>query len=54
MNRASHRTQQPESGRSHPTSGNVSNVDPTSIFENIKQSALPKELTFGVYFSYHR
>lgn len=54
MNRTSQRSQQPDNCRSRPTSSNVINIDPTSIVENARRSALPKELTFGVYFSYHR
>lgn len=54
MNRTSQRSRQPDDSRSHPTSANVVNIDPTSIVENLKQSVLPRDLTFGVYFSYHR
>lgn len=54
MSRTSQRSRQPDNSRSHPTSTNVITSDPTSLVENVKQSVLPKELTFGVYFSYHR
>jgi hypothetical protein len=54
MNQTSNRPQRTDDSRSRPTSTNVINIDPTSIVENAKRSALPKELTFGVYFSYQR
>ncbi|WP_176314881.1 hypothetical protein [Burkholderia vietnamiensis] len=40
--------------RSNPTSVNLAALDTASVIENIKQTALPKEVTFGLYFSYQR
>ncbi|CAG9270597.1 conserved hypothetical protein [Burkholderia cepacia] len=53
MIRSSNQKQSPAS-HSHPTSANLAAIDTASVIENIKQTALPKEVTFGLYFSYQR
>ncbi|SKC66148.1 hypothetical protein SAMN05445504_0503 [Burkholderia sp. CF099] len=53
MTRSSSSKHSPAS-HSHPTSANLATLDTASVIENIKQTALPKEVTFGLYFSYQR
>lgn len=42
------------SSHSKPDSTRLVPLDATSVIENIKQTALPKEVSFGLYFSYQR
>ncbi|WP_322003602.1 hypothetical protein [Paraburkholderia tropica] len=53
MTRSSSSKHSPAS-HSHPTSANLAALGASSVIENIKQTALPKEVTFGLYFSYQR
>lgn len=39
---------------SKPISSSLATFGTSSVIENIKQTALPKEVTFGLYFSYQR
>ncbi|MDN7818139.1 hypothetical protein [Burkholderia vietnamiensis] len=39
---------------SKPDSSSLATLGASSVIENIKQTALPKEVSFGLYFSYKR
>lgn len=54
MSRSSHATRHAHPQHTNPISSNLAALDPASVVENIKQTALPKELTFGLYFTYQR
>jgi hypothetical protein len=54
MIRTSSRPQRTNRGRSRPASRNLISIDPGWAIQNAKRYVLPKELSFGVFFSYHR
>ncbi|MCA8067414.1 hypothetical protein [Burkholderia sp. AU38729] len=54
MNRSSSTKHYTPSHSPKPSSSSLASLGTSSVIENIKQTALPKEVSFGVYFSYKR
>ncbi|RQY48969.1 hypothetical protein DF112_24720 [Burkholderia stagnalis] len=54
MTRSSSTKHHAPSHSSKPSSSSLASLGASSVIENIKQTALPKEVSFGVYFSYKR
>ena len=54
MTRSSSTKHHAPSHSSKPDSTSLATFGTSSVIENIKQTALPKEVTFGLYFSYQR
>lgn len=54
MNRNSSPKHQLDTSTVKPSSATLADLSASSVIENIKQTALPREITFSLHFSYLR